>query len=70
MLKQKNGVEIIDLHRDENQQPFFTYQNVNKLEVTKEMKYYQDKISKADELVFVFPYWWESMPAILKNFFG
>jgi NAD(P)H dehydrogenase (quinone) len=33
------------------------------------MKYYQDKISNADELVFVFPYWWGSFPAILKNFF-
>jgi len=69
MLKQNNEVEIIDLYRNENQQPFFTYQNANELEVTKEMKYYQDKISKADELVFIFPYWWGSMPAILKNFF-
>ena len=68
MLKQNNEVEIIDLYRNENQQPFFTYQNANELEVTKEMKYYQDKISKADELVFIFPYWWGGMPAILKNF--
>ena len=57
MLKKNNKVEIIDLYRDENQQPFFTYENANKLETTKQMKYYQDKISKADELVFVFPYW-------------
>ena len=27
-----------------------------------------DKMTKADEIVFVFPYWWGSMPAILKNF--
>jgi NAD(P)H dehydrogenase (quinone) len=33
------------------------------------MKYYQDKMTKADEIVFVFPYWWGSFPAILKNFF-
>jgi len=69
MLKKNNEVEIIDLYTNENQQPFFTYQNANELEVTKEMKYYQEKITKADELVFVFPYWWGSTPAILKNFF-
>ena len=32
------------------------------------MSYFQDKISKSDELIFVFPYWWGGMPAILKNF--
>jgi len=62
-------VETIDLYRDENQQAFFTYENANELATTKEMKYYQEKISLADEIVFVFPYWWGSMPAILKNFF-
>ncbi len=62
-------VEMLDLYRDENQQPFFTYENANELVVTKEMKYYQNSISNADEIVFVFPYWWGSMPAILKNFF-
>ncbi|WP_373070014.1 NAD(P)H-dependent oxidoreductase [Sulfurimonas sp.] len=63
--KEKNyDVEFLDLYRDENQQPFFTNEQVT----TKEMKYYQEKISKADEITFVFPYWWGSMPAILKNF--
>ncbi|MBN2816824.1 MAG: NAD(P)H-dependent oxidoreductase [Campylobacterales bacterium] len=33
------------------------------------MKYYHEKMNKADEIVIVFPYWWGSMPAILKNFF-
>ena len=48
---------MLDLYRNENQQPFFTYENANKLVVTKEMEYYQNRISNADELVFVFPYW-------------
>jgi NAD(P)H dehydrogenase (quinone) len=61
-------VEILDLYRDENQQPFFTYKNANESQSTKEMKYYQAKITRADEIVFIFPYWWGSMPAILKNF--
>ena len=68
--EEKNyNVEMIDLYRDENQQPFFTYENANELATTKEMKYYQNKISNADEIVFIFPYWWGSTPAILKNFF-
>ncbi len=67
--EEKNDmVEIIDLYKDENQQPFFTYENANELVTTKEMKYYQEKISHASEIVFVFPYWWGSTPAILKNF--
>lgn len=61
-------VEVIDLYRSKHQQPFFTFENANELKITPEMKYFQTKISEADELVFVFPYWWGSMPAILKNF--
>ena len=67
--EKNNVVEIIDLYKDENQQPFFTYENANELVITQEMKYYQEKISNANEIVFVFPYWWGSTPAILKNFF-
>ena len=62
------NVKIIDLYREKNQQPFFVFDNANKLKITTEMKYFQDKILKADELVFIFPYWWGWMPAILKNF--
>ena len=68
---EQNGdkVELLDLYRDSHQQPFFTYDNANTLQTDEAMTYYQDKISQADELVFVFPYWWGSFPAILKNFF-
>jgi len=69
MLKKECLLTVVDLYRDEHQQPFFTYENANTLQTTKEMLYYQDKISKANEIVFIFPYWWGSMPAILKNFF-
>ena len=62
-------VEVLDLYRDTNQQPFFNYEDANTLECTPSMKYYQEKITHADELVFVFPYWWGSFPAIMKNFF-
>jgi NAD(P)H dehydrogenase (quinone) len=66
----KNSVEILDLYKDEKRQDFFIYEeNAFHFEPTKEMLYYQEKIKKADEIVIVFPYWWGSMPAILKNFF-
>ena len=61
-------VEMIDLYRTEYQQPFYTYDDANNLKTTPELEYFQNKISQSDELIFVFPYWWGSMPAILKNF--
>jgi len=66
--EKNNIVEMIDLYRDEHQQPFFAYEKANEIILTKEMKYYQEKILNADEIVFVFPYWWGGTPAILKNF--
>jgi len=64
-----DNVELLDLYRDTHQQPFFTYEDANILSADTAMKYYQDKIAKANEIVFIFPYWWGSFPAILKNFF-
>lgn len=61
-------VDLIDLYSTKYQQPFFTFEDANDIEQTPEMIYFQERISWADELVFVFPYWWGSMPAILKNF--
>jgi putative NADPH-quinone reductase len=29
---------------------------------------YQERIKQADHLVFVFPIWWEAMPALTKGF--
>ena len=70
-VSEKRGdmVEMLDLYREEHQQAFFTFEDANTLVTDVSMQYYQDKIAKADELVFVFPYWWGSFPAILKNFF-
>lgn len=62
-------VELIDLYRSEYQQGFFTRDDPESLSQDESVKYYQAKISNADKIVFVFPYWWGSFPAILKNFF-
>jgi NAD(P)H dehydrogenase (quinone) len=60
-------VEIIDLYKE----PSLAYLGTNESESEnnkKLIKNYQDKISKADEIVFVHPIWWSVTPAILKNF--
>ncbi len=68
MLLKNHEIEILDLYRESHQQPFFTYEDANAVRDTPEIRYFQEKIAWADELVFVFPYWWGSAPAILKNF--
>lgn len=68
-IEKNYKVEIIDLYRDVNQQDFLSFKKEDMNKKTKEMSYYQEKISNANEIVFVFPFWWGSMPAILKNFF-
>lgn len=66
--KRGHRVDLLDLYRCGHQQPFFTFDDPNTLSTTDAMHYFQEKISRADELVFMFPYWWGSMPAIMKNF--
>jgi NAD(P)H dehydrogenase (quinone) len=36
--------------------------------VSQETKSFQDKISEAKQLVFIYPTWWSGTPAILKGF--
>jgi len=69
-LSEEKGdkVELLDLYRYEHQQPFFSYDDANNMPKTEAMEYFQNKIAVADEIVFVFPYWWGSCPAIMKNF--
>jgi len=61
-------VELLDLYRCDHQQPFFTFEEPDRPYPTEAMRFYQEKIARADELLFVSPYWWGSTPAILKNF--
>ncbi|MBD3300638.1 MAG: flavodoxin family protein, partial [Candidatus Moranbacteria bacterium] len=37
--------------------------------ISKENKMLQDLIQKDPKLIFIFPVWWNNMPAILKGFF-
>jgi NAD(P)H dehydrogenase (quinone) len=54
--------EILDLYRCKPQQEFYTHQEDDSV------KYFQSKISEANNLIFIHPLYWCSVPAILKNF--
>ncbi len=37
-------------------------------EIASENKIFQEKITQATSLIFIYPTWWQNMPAILKGF--
>ena len=62
--------ETLDLYAAEWRLPFFHFETRESMRIlSPEQVVMQDKVSRADEIVVVFPVWWVSMPAILKNFF-
>lgn len=63
---------IIDLYED-NFNPLMTSEEV-KLYTKGEsddklVKKYQNILKESDEIVFIFPIWWNNVPAMLKGFF-
>ena len=61
-------IEILDLYTTDLKQDFLRYESKKEIwkdEITKKI---QEKITWADELIFVFPIWWWDAPAIMKNF--
>ena len=70
--KEKITYEVLDLY--EQRQDFLCYNSKDDFKnpdffQQNKMKDFQEKIISADEMVFFFPVWWGTMPAILKNFF-
>lgn len=70
-LSQKGAnFEVLDLYQI-NYDPVMKEEELytagNK-KVNKENKEMQAKIEEAEKLVFIYPVWWASMPAILKGF--
>lgn len=72
ILKNKNEpYEVIDLYKIKYD-PILTKKElygVKSRELSKINKEMQEKILRADKLIFIYPVWWNSMPAILKGFF-
>lgn len=70
--KEKKEYRVIDLNKD-NFNPVFTKEE---LALYNQGKYldplvgkYQEIIKNSNEIIFIFPNWWSTMPAILKGFF-
>ncbi|AZZ60232.1 NAD(P)H-dependent oxidoreductase [Oenococcus sp. UCMA 16435] len=66
-----NKVDIIDLQKD-NFNPVMKKDDLlnwrTKNFVDQQSKNYFDRLQKADEIIFIFPIWWEMMPALTKGF--
>lgn len=63
-----DSVEILDLYKPENRQEFLDFENIKEMPEDPSVVRMQEKITWANELVFVFPLWWYGEPAIMKNF--
>lgn len=62
--------EIIDLYKI-NYDPILKSSEVYSMgnkEVSQENLAFQAKIKKSEKLLFIYPTWWQNMPAILKGF--
>ncbi len=61
------SVEILDLYKTDLKQDFLRFENVRETPTDTAKSIMQQKISAADELVFIHPLWWMAPPAIMKN---
>ena len=59
-------VKLVDLYKDK-QLPYLAFENANDVGKLDEVLYYQEQIKWAEEIVIIYPFWWGSMPGILKN---
>ena len=65
-----NEVELIDLYDKKYKQEFCHFEKMGDLNRSDPVRdLFHEKLSWADEYIFVFPVWWSFMPAIMKNFF-
>lgn len=60
---------LIDLYDKEYKQDFLEYEDLKDIQIDEKTKRIQEKISWADEIVFISPIWWFDCTAIMKNFF-
>ena len=70
--KENKPYGVIDLYKD-NFNPVFTEEELSLYSEGKSLSplvmRYQQMIKSSDELIFIFPNWWNTMPAILKGLF-
>jgi len=68
---ENNDVDLIDLHAD-NFNPVMTADDLSNWRRSKpidsQVEDYQNRLLDADRIIFMFPIWWEVMPAMTKGF--
>ncbi|MFA6073416.1 MAG: NAD(P)H-dependent oxidoreductase [Candidatus Woesearchaeota archaeon] len=70
LKEKKEKYEVLDLYKMKYD-PVFTAEELNrggKKVISPINKKLQDTIQKSDNLIFIYPIWWNSPPAILKGF--
>lgn len=71
LVAEDKEYQVIDLYKD-NFNPAFSEEELalySKGGTTYELtKRYQEQLKKSNEIIFIFPIWWSSIPAILKGF--
>ncbi|APR06828.1 hypothetical protein FAM21834_00554 [Lentilactobacillus parabuchneri] len=71
LKKAGHSVDVIDLHQD-NFDPVMHAADLaawrTKASLNPQVDDYFDRLKSADEIIFVFPLWWEVMPAMTKGF--
>ncbi|QIK68942.1 NAD(P)H-dependent oxidoreductase [Erysipelothrix sp. HDW6C] len=68
--KRGNTVVTLDLYQD-NFDPILRFDAQNRrrdMQYREDMKKYRDQVSWADHIIFIYPIWWGSMPAIMKGY--
>ncbi len=71
LKSKKIKYELLDLYRM-NYDPVMHESEIytaGRYKISVQNKKIQEKINKTDLLIFIYPIWWASMPAILKGFF-
>lgn len=67
----RDSVDIIDLHQD-NFDPVMHKADLEnwrkKLPISEITEDYYRRLASADRIIFIFPIWWEVMPAMTKGF--
>ena len=69
-INPKHEIKILDLYQEEfNPVLYFDKKYKRRdLQHCKETQKYREAISWSNHIIFIFPIWWSSMPAILKGF--
>jgi NAD(P)H dehydrogenase (quinone) len=64
-----DDIQVVDLYDIAVSQPILQFEDKQNFNHDENRKAMQEKITWADEIVFIFPIWWWGLPGILKNFF-